>query len=163
MVHLNLPDLARLTNDPIYNQTFWPPMPTKLHSDIPKFKGKEGKCPQKHIMMFHIWCSSNNIVDDLVRLILFQCTLTGVEAKWYLELPQAKYPHSTPWPLCSYSISSSPSDMMKKWKSCYISTKTLQPTSSTTSTNGGNVIACARSSLMTGYSWIGSLKACSHL
>ena len=92
MACLNLPNLARLTNDPIYHQTFWPPMPTKIPSDIPKFEGKVGECPQNHIMMFHLWCSSNNIIDDSIRLRLFQRTLTSVAAKWYIELPQAKYP-----------------------------------------------------------------------
>ena len=67
-------------------------MPTKLPSDIPKFEGKAGECPQNHIMTFHLWCSSNIIIDDLIRLRLFQRTLTGVVAKWYIELPQAKYP-----------------------------------------------------------------------
>ena len=33
----------------------------------------------------------NSIVDDSIRLRLFQRTLTGVAAKWYVELPQAKY------------------------------------------------------------------------
>ena len=66
-------------------------MPTKLPSDIPKFEGKVGECPQNHIMKFHLWCSLNNIVDYLIRLILFQRTLTGATAKWYIELPQAKY------------------------------------------------------------------------
>ena len=42
MARLNLYDLDRLTNDPIFHQTFWPPMPTKLPSDIPKFEGKAG-------------------------------------------------------------------------------------------------------------------------
>ena len=42
-------------------------------------------------MTFHIWCSSNNIVDDSIRLRLFQRTLIGVAAKWYIELLQAKY------------------------------------------------------------------------
>src|SRR5882762_1890861 len=92
MAHLNLLDLARLTNDPIRHQDFWPPMPTKLPSDIPKFEGKAGECPQNHIMTFHLWCSSNSIVDDSIRLRLFQRPLTGVAAKWYIELPQAKYP-----------------------------------------------------------------------
>ena len=91
----NLPfmalDLTQLTNDPIHHQTFWPPMPTKLPSDIPKFEGKAEECPQNHIMMFHLWCSSNSIVDDSIRLRLFQRTLTGAAAKWYIELPQAKY------------------------------------------------------------------------
>ena len=93
MAHLNLPNLVRLTNDPIHHQTFWPPMSTKLPSDIPNFEGKEGECPQNHIMKFHLWSSSNSIVDDLIRLRLFQHTLTGAAAKWYIELPQAKYPY----------------------------------------------------------------------
>ena len=66
-------------------------MPTKLPSDIPKFEGKVGECPQNHIMMFHLWCSSNSIVDDSIRLRLFQRTLIGVAAKWYIEITQAKY------------------------------------------------------------------------
>ena len=93
MACLNLHDLARLTNDRIHHQDFWPPMPTKLPSDIPKFKGKVGECPQNHIMTFHLWCSSNSIVDNSIRLRLFQRTLTGAAAKWYIELPQDKYPN----------------------------------------------------------------------
>ena len=42
-------------------------------------------------MTFHLWCSSNSIVDDSIRLRLFQRTLTGAAAKWYIELSQAKY------------------------------------------------------------------------
>ena len=68
MAHLNLLDLARLINDPIHHQTYWPPMPTKIPSDIRKFEGKVGECPQNHIMTFHLWCSSKNIVDDSIRL-----------------------------------------------------------------------------------------------
>ena len=68
-------------------------MRTKLPIDIPKFEGKAGECPQNHIMTFHLWCSSNNILDDSIRLRLFQCTLTSAMAKWYIELPQAKYPY----------------------------------------------------------------------
>ena len=92
MACLNSPDLAQLTNDPIGHQPHWPPMPTKLPSNIPKFEGKVGECPQNHIMSFHLWCSSNNIMDDLIRLRLFQCTLTSAATKWYIELPQASYP-----------------------------------------------------------------------
>ena len=91
MAHLNLPDLDRLTNDPIRHQYFWTPMPAKMPSDIPKFEGKTGECPQNHIMTFHLWCSSNNIIDDSIRLRLFHCSLTGTTAKWYIELPRAKY------------------------------------------------------------------------
>ena len=43
-------------------------------------------------MAFHLWCSSNNIVDDSIKLKLFQRTLTGAAAEWYIELPQYKYP-----------------------------------------------------------------------
>ena len=68
-------------------------MLTKFPSYIPKFEGKARECPQNHIMTFHLWCSSNNIIDDSIRLRLFQCTLTGVASKWYIELPQAKYPN----------------------------------------------------------------------
>ena len=93
MAHLNLPDFARLTNNPICHQKKFPPMPTKNPSNIPKFEGKAGECPQNHIMTFHLWCSSNSIVDDSIRLRLFQRTLTGAAAKWYIELPQAKYPY----------------------------------------------------------------------
>ena len=50
-----------------------------------------GEFPQNHIMMFHLWCSSNNIIDDSIQLKIFQHTLTSVEDKWYIDLPQAKY------------------------------------------------------------------------
>ena len=66
MASLNLPNLAWLTNDPILHHLEQPPMPTKLPSDIPKFEVKAGECPQNHIMSFHLWCSSNNIVDYFV-------------------------------------------------------------------------------------------------
>jgi hypothetical protein len=60
-------------------------MPTKLPSDIPKFEGKAGDDPANHVMNFHLWCSSNNIMDDSIRLRLFQCTLTGPSTKWYVD------------------------------------------------------------------------------
>jgi hypothetical protein len=37
---LNLPDLSKLMNDPVSHDPTWPPVPTKLPSDIPKFEGK---------------------------------------------------------------------------------------------------------------------------
>ena len=55
MACLHFLDLARLTNEPIYHQAFLPPLPTKLPSNIPKFEGKAGECPQNHIMTFHLW------------------------------------------------------------------------------------------------------------
>jgi hypothetical protein len=36
-------------------------------------------------MTFHLWCSSNNIMDDSIRLRLFQRTLTGPSTKWYVK------------------------------------------------------------------------------
>jgi hypothetical protein len=60
-------------------------MPTKLPSDIPKFEGKLGEDHANHVMTFHLWFSSNNIMDDSICLRLFQRTLTGPSAKWYVD------------------------------------------------------------------------------
>ena len=38
-------------------------------------------------MTFHLWCSSNSLVDDSIRLMLFQQTLMRAAGKWYIELP----------------------------------------------------------------------------
>ena len=66
-------------------------MPTKLRSDIPNFEGKQEEDPGNHIMTFLLWCSSNSIIDDTIRLRLFQCTLMGVATKWYVERPLASH------------------------------------------------------------------------
>ena len=60
-------------------------MPTKLPSDIPKFEGKMGDDLDNHIMTFHLWFFSNNIMDDSIRFSLFHHTLTNPSAKWYVE------------------------------------------------------------------------------
>jgi hypothetical protein len=52
---------------------------------FPSLKEKQGEDPANHIMTFHLWCSSNNIMDDSIRLRLFQRTLTGPSTKWYVE------------------------------------------------------------------------------
>ena len=88
---LNLPDLSRPTNDPMAHDLAWPAVPTKLPSDIPKFEGKPGEDPSEHITTFHLWCSSNSLHQDSVRLRLFQRTLTGPTAKWYIELPRGTF------------------------------------------------------------------------
>jgi len=93
MVSLNLLDLAILTNDPMRHDATWPPMPTKLQSDIQKIEGKVGEDPQNHIMSFHLWCSSNSIVDDSIRLFLFHRTFTRVAANWYFEQPSGIHPN----------------------------------------------------------------------
>jgi hypothetical protein len=51
-------------NDPMCHDLAWPPVPTKIPSDIPKFKGKSGEDPGDHVTTFHLWCSSNSLNDD---------------------------------------------------------------------------------------------------
>jgi hypothetical protein len=85
---LDLPDLSRILNDPILHSPYWPIIPAKLPSDIPKFDGRSGEDPNNHVMTFHLWCSSNSLMDDSIRLRLFQRTLTGSATKWYIELPR---------------------------------------------------------------------------
>ena len=82
---LNLPDLLRLTNDPVAHDPAWPGVPTKLSSDIPKFKGKRAEDPSEHVTTFPLWYSSNSLHDDSIRLRLFQHTLIGPAVKWYIE------------------------------------------------------------------------------
>ena len=86
---LELPDLNRLTNDPIAYAPWWPVISHKLPSDIPKFNGNPGEDPSNHVMTFHLWCSSNTLNDDSIRLHLFQRTLTGPVEKWYM--PRASF------------------------------------------------------------------------
>jgi hypothetical protein len=54
---LDLPDLPRLTNDPILHSSFWQVIPSKLPYDIPKFDGKPREDPNNHAIIFHLWCS----------------------------------------------------------------------------------------------------------
>ena len=63
---LELPDLNRLTNDPISYAPWWPVIPHKLPSDIPKFNGNPREDPSNHVMTYHLWCSSNSLNDDSV-------------------------------------------------------------------------------------------------
>jgi hypothetical protein len=66
-------------------------MLTKFRSDIPKFEGRPGEDLSDHVMTFHLWFSSNSLKDDSVQLCLFQCTLKGGVAKWYIDLDSSKY------------------------------------------------------------------------
>jgi hypothetical protein len=88
---LHFPYLSKLMNDLIHHNPSWPPVPTKLPSDIPKFEGKSGEDPGDHVTMFHLWCSSNSLNDDSIQLRLFQCTLTRGTAKWYIEMEGSKF------------------------------------------------------------------------
>jgi hypothetical protein len=69
----------------------WPPILTKLPSDILKFEGKIDEDPSDHVTPFHLWCSSNSLNDDSICLRPFQRTLMGVVVKWYIELPRGTY------------------------------------------------------------------------
>ena len=42
MATLELPDLLKLTNNPIRHYFAWPPVPVKIPTNIPKFDGKTG-------------------------------------------------------------------------------------------------------------------------
>jgi hypothetical protein len=68
LASLNIPDLSKLTNDPIFHTPTWPAMLTKLPSDMPKFEGKASDDPTNHVMTFHLWFSSNSIMDDSIKL-----------------------------------------------------------------------------------------------
>lgn len=74
-------------NDPIFHARHCLATLSKLASDIPKFEGKPREYPSNHVMAYHLWCSSNSLMDDSIRLHLFLCTLTRLVAKWYIELP----------------------------------------------------------------------------
>jgi hypothetical protein len=81
---LDLSDMSRILNDPIFHSPYWSIMSAKLPSYIPKFDDRSGEDPNNHIMNFHLWCSSNSLMDDSIRLRIFQRTLMGSEAKWYI-------------------------------------------------------------------------------
>jgi hypothetical protein len=78
--------MSRLTNDPILHASFWPAIPAKLSFDILKFDEKPGEDPKNHVMTFHLWCSSNSLMDDSIHLRLFQRPIIGATMKWYIEL-----------------------------------------------------------------------------
>ena len=44
-----------------------------------------------HRFLFHIWCFSNSLMDDSIRLRIVQRTLTSTTTKWYIELPQHSF------------------------------------------------------------------------
>jgi hypothetical protein len=66
-------------------------MPNKFPSDIPKFEANPNEDLGDHMTTFHLWCSSNSLRDDSVQLRLFQLTLIGSAAKWYIELDRSRY------------------------------------------------------------------------
>ena len=83
--------MSKLTNDPNLHNPQWSPVPTKIPDDCPKFDAKDGEDPQAHVMTYHLFCLSNSWLDDSVWLRLFQRTLTGSAAKWYIELTRGSF------------------------------------------------------------------------
>ena len=69
----------------------WPLVPVKIPTDIPKFEGKMRDGPASHITTFHLWCVSNSMLDDSIKLHLFPHTLTRNAAKWFIELPTSSF------------------------------------------------------------------------
>ena len=88
---LKLPNLFKLTNDPIMHHPSQPPVPIKIPIDNPKFEGKTRDDPTSHITNYHLWCVSNSMVYDSIKLHLFPYTLTGNAAKWFIELPTSSF------------------------------------------------------------------------
>ena len=84
--HLIFYIFQNLMNDMIRYNLAWPLGPTEKSSDILKFEGSSGEDLTNHITTFHLWCSSNSLIDGSIRLRLFQCTLTGNAVKWYIHL-----------------------------------------------------------------------------
>jgi hypothetical protein len=81
---LELPNLSQFKNDPISQKSSWSTMPCMLPTYIPKFDGKLGEDPSTDIMIYHLWCSSNSLMDDSVRFHIFQQSMTRSAAKWYI-------------------------------------------------------------------------------
>jgi hypothetical protein len=98
---LDLPDLSRLTNVPIFHSPVWPVIPAKLPSDISKFDGNPGEDPNNHVMNFHLWCSSNSLMDDSVHLRLFQRTLMVRQQSGILTYHMLLFMISIPFPCLS--------------------------------------------------------------
>ena len=69
--NLNLSDLSKLLNDLMCHDPCWPLVPTSIPLDIPKFKGNIGEDLGYHVTTFDIWCYSNSLSDESIRLRLF--------------------------------------------------------------------------------------------
>ena len=98
------------------------------------FEGKVGEDPGAHATTFHLWCSSNSLNEDSVRLRLFQRTLTSTPAKWYIELRSIVFGTCLVHSLATFSFRF---NMISEW-TCYLPLgRTRLPTSRITSKSGG--------------------------
>lgn len=66
-------------------------MPNTLPSNIPKFEGNPREDHINYVRSFHMWHSSNSIIEDTIRLRLFQCMPTRDVAKWYVDKPESTH------------------------------------------------------------------------
>jgi hypothetical protein len=82
---LDLPNFSRLRNHPISHNPSWMVMLANIPFNIMKFNEEPREEPSTHIMTYHLWRSSNSLMDDSVRLRLFQISLTQATTKWYIE------------------------------------------------------------------------------
>ena len=88
---LNYPYFRKVINDTIAHDPTWLVMPTKVPSNIPKFKSHVREDPSNQIMPFYLCHSSNNIIEYSVQLCLFQWALMGPSTKWYVNEPIGTY------------------------------------------------------------------------
>jgi len=73
--------LYKLKNDPIFHDPRSPHMPSKIPSDISNFEWKMRESPSTHMTTYNVWGSPKSLVDDFIRLILFERNLTTDVAK----------------------------------------------------------------------------------
>jgi len=88
---LESPDLSKLTRNPIMHHPTFLLVLVKILTDILKFEGKMGDDPTSHINTYHLWCVSNSMLDDSIKLCLFPCTFINNETKWFIELPISSF------------------------------------------------------------------------
>jgi hypothetical protein len=65
---LDLPHVLFFKNVVNQHSPFCPAIPTKLPSDISKFDGKPREDPNNYFMNFHLWFSSNSLMDYSILL-----------------------------------------------------------------------------------------------
>ena len=76
---------------PILHHPSWPLVLVNIPTDILKFDGKTGDDPASHITTYHLWCVSNSMLDDSIKLHLSPRTLTRNAAKWFIKLPTSSF------------------------------------------------------------------------
>lgn len=52
---LDISNLYKITNGPIYHNLLWPPIPHKVPTNILKFERQQGEDAGMHITTYHLW------------------------------------------------------------------------------------------------------------